>query len=94
MSKRGKLRQKIANNPKDVRFEDLRTLLERHGFVVIRVRGSHHVFAYEDTQYPQTSVTLVIPTHNNRVRKPYVLDALEALDMLFPIEVLEDEEDE
>lgn len=47
MTKREKLKQKISQNPKNVLFEDLRKLLEQYGFILDRVRGSHHSFVYE-----------------------------------------------
>ncbi len=43
-SRRRKRRQQIAQNPKNVRFEALRRLLEDYGFELKRTKGSHHAF--------------------------------------------------
>jgi predicted RNA binding protein YcfA (HicA-like mRNA interferase family) len=43
--KRQRRRQKIARNPKNVRFEDLRRVLEDYDFELKRTKGSHHSFA-------------------------------------------------
>ena len=81
MSKRDKLRQRLRNNPKGVRFSDLETLLLAFGFVLVRVSGSHHIFQYNDGKVESI---LVLPIHGNRVKTPYVRDAIELLDRLFP----------
>ena len=48
MSRRTKLRQRILEGRSDanIRFDELRALLLRLGFVE-RVRGSHHIFRKE-----------------------------------------------
>jgi predicted RNA binding protein YcfA (HicA-like mRNA interferase family) len=42
MTQRDKLLAKIQNNPKAATFQELDALLRQHGFVLDRVRGSHH----------------------------------------------------
>ncbi len=42
MTQRDKLLAKIQNNPKAVTFQELDTLLRQHGFVIVRVTGSHY----------------------------------------------------
>ncbi len=44
MSKKEKLLQAMKNNPKDVRFEDLKKLLISHGYEANNTGGSHRVF--------------------------------------------------
>jgi predicted RNA binding protein YcfA (HicA-like mRNA interferase family) len=44
MSKKDKLLKAIKNNPKDVRFEDLKKLLLSHGYAAHNTGGSHWVF--------------------------------------------------
>jgi predicted RNA binding protein YcfA (HicA-like mRNA interferase family) len=39
-----KLRRRLAQNPRSVRFADLVRVLSDLGYVETRVRGSHHVF--------------------------------------------------
>jgi predicted RNA binding protein YcfA (HicA-like mRNA interferase family) len=47
MGKLDKLIQQFLNYPPEVRFEDVRYLLEAFGFVEIRSKGSHHSFRNE-----------------------------------------------
>lgn len=58
MSKKKKLRQKIAQNPKNVSFQQLRSLLEAYGFELKRVTGSHHSFT---GMVASTKELLVVP---------------------------------
>ncbi len=81
MSKRDKLRSRLRNNPKGIKFSDLETLLGRFGFVLVRVSGSHHLFRYTSTERVEK---VVIPVHNNQVKAIYVREVLDVLDALFP----------
>ncbi len=85
MSKREKLRQKLRNNPKGVKFSELETLLGRCEFMLIRVAGSHHIFRH------RSNTKVVIPVHGNTVKPEYVNIVIEALDALYP-EIETDEE--
>lgn len=81
MSKRDKLRQKLRTNPTDVKYQQLETLLIRFGFVLVRVKGSHHLFHYEDDTFSQS---IIIPVHGKRVKPVYVTDVINILDKYFP----------
>lgn len=72
MTKREKLFDKIVNNPRDVSFADIRKLLEQENFILERVTGSHHVFR-------KTSITFVVPVHNNKVKTVYVKRVIELI---------------
>ena len=72
MSRRDKLLQRIRNNPKNVSFDTLRTLLEAHGFELKRSRGSHHSFV--GTIHGR-SVLLVVP-YQRPLKAVYVKKAL------------------
>lgn len=48
MTKKAKLLASIRNNPKDVRFDDLVTVLEAVGFVRVRQSGSHALYQHAD----------------------------------------------
>jgi len=89
MSKRDKLRRKLRNNPKGVKFADLETLLIRFGFGLVRVKGSHHFFQY---QHGEIRIIMVVPVHGNQVKPQYVTDSLDLLDELFPEEKQSDSE--
>ena len=55
MSKKDKLLQAIKNNQKNVKFEDLKKILENIGYTAINRGGSHYVFTKKD------SISLTIP---------------------------------
>ncbi len=48
MSKRKKLLDKLRNNPRAARFEDLQTVLTHSGFVLARIAGSHFIYRHMD----------------------------------------------
>jgi predicted RNA binding protein YcfA (HicA-like mRNA interferase family) len=52
--------------PSDVRFAVVRKMLEDHGWTLIRIRGSHHIF-----QKPGTGI-MPIPVHHQKVKASYV----------------------
>src|SRR5436190_1344365 len=96
MSKRDKLRRKLRNNPKGVKFSDLETLLINFGFTLVRIKGSHHFF-----QYMQGSVhaIMIVPVHGRVIKPQYVKDSLDLLDELFPEDIqdtgkLEEDDDD
>lgn len=83
MTKRDKLRRKLRNNPANATMQEVQTLLERFGFELDRVSGSHHLFVYEtDDIYRSIS----IPLHGHKVKKVYVKQVSDLLDELFPEE--------
>ena len=65
MSRKNKLFDRLKNNPKDVRFGDIRNLMVDIGFELKRTSGSHYIFSKGD-------ITFVIPAHNNKVKAVYV----------------------
>jgi predicted RNA binding protein YcfA (HicA-like mRNA interferase family) len=52
--------------PSDVRLAEVLRLVERHGWRLVRVRGSHHVFRLPDGRI------FVVPVHRNKVKYAYV----------------------
>jgi predicted RNA binding protein YcfA (HicA-like mRNA interferase family) len=90
VSKRDKLRRKLRNNPKGVRFSDLETLLIQFGFILVRVKGSHHFFQY---QQGEIKAIMVVPLHGNAVKLQYVKNSIELLDELFPEDVTQAQDD-
>jgi predicted RNA binding protein YcfA (HicA-like mRNA interferase family) len=40
-------------------------ILETKGWILVRIRGSHHAY-----QQPEASTTMVVPVHGNRDLKP------------------------
>ena len=47
MSKQDKRLNKIRNNPRNVSYEELRTILESYGFTFRDGKGSHTVYTHE-----------------------------------------------
>ena len=90
MSKRDKLRRKLRNNPKDATLQEVETLLIAFDFQRVRVRGSHHIYEYDDGV---TVKKIVIPLHGRKLKSLYAKRVVEIIDALFG-EALEDEEDD
>ena len=72
-------------------MQEVQTVLERYGFVLARIRGSHHIFEYDQGS---TVSQIVVPLHGRKVKKVYVERVVELLDDLFPLEDEPEEEDE
>jgi predicted RNA binding protein YcfA (HicA-like mRNA interferase family) len=89
MGKLEKLIQQFLNYPPEVRFEDVRYLLEAFGFVEIRSRGSHHSFRNEIGQ------KVVIPKKGGqKVKGIYVRLIVDLLDLAAPDEIAPETDDE
>ncbi len=66
MTRREKLIQRIVKRPANASFEDVRQVLEMHGWTLARTSGSHHVFTKPGMRsYP-------VPAHNGVVKRRYV----------------------
>ena len=76
MSKRKKLLKRLRNNPKNVSFEQLRSLLEAYGIILDRVSGSHHIFV---VQIGDEEFNLPIP-YRHPLKPVYVKKALDLID--------------
>lgn len=72
MTKKQKLFERIKNNPKNVKFSELRQLLLDENFVLDRISGSHHIFKRDD-------IIFVIPMHKNLVKSVYVKRVIEII---------------
>lgn len=75
MTKHAKLLARIRQNPKNVAFHDLRTLLEAYGFVLDRTRGSHHSFV----RLIGGRKRLIVIPYNQPLKESYVKDALDLI---------------
>jgi len=75
MTKLDKLRQRIEQQPQNVRFEDLDRLLLAYGFGVRQPRrGGSHYF------YNKGRVTVTIPRRKQQMPPVYVRLVLEAIE--------------
>lgn len=73
MTRRLKVYDKVKNNPKDVKFNDLKNLLLEKGFDLKRSSGSHFIFSKDE-------IVFVIPTHNNKVKEIYVKRVIDIIE--------------
>ncbi len=76
MTQRDKLLAKIRSHPKNVRFDDLQTLLAYYGYQLVRVSGSHHRYQR------QGSPPITISRHGAHVHSAAVEEVLGILDAL------------
>ncbi len=90
MSKREKRRRRIAQNPINVRFEELQQVLADYGFVLKRSRGSHHSF----TVIIDGNKELLVVPYKKRVNPIYVNQALELINRIVAEQGLDDKEDD
>lgn len=67
MVKKQKLYQRLINNQKNVKFNDFVTIVEAFGFMLDRIKGSHHT--YKHPKVPDAF--LQIQPGKNRDAKPY-----------------------
>ncbi|GAB4446993.1 MAG: hypothetical protein Fur0044_43040 [Anaerolineae bacterium] len=75
MTQQEKLRRRLEQNPKTVRFEDIDRLLQAHGFQVRQPRsGSSHHF------YKRGQIAVSVPRRRPYVLPIYVKLVLEAID--------------
>lgn len=72
MSKDDKLIKDLENNPKNVRFETLKKLLENAGYVATNNRSSHW-------QFRKPGRDLVTIPRQRPMKVIYVIEALKAL---------------
>ena len=89
LSRRQKRRNKIARNPKNVRFEDLRYLLEDYNFVLKRTKGSHHTFV---GFIGDEKVAIVIPFHRP-LKETYVKKVLSYIDEIETLDAKSEDDD-
>ena len=68
MAKWRKLLEKLNSGSKDIRFDDFMLLLNRFGFDLVRVRGSHHIMSH-----PDVVELLSIQPRKDGKAKPYQL---------------------
>ena len=75
MTKREKALQKIRNNPRGVRFNDLAKMLEQYGFEIRKTGGSHQVFM-------RGQYRISVPFRKPHLLEYVVKDALKILDKI------------
>lgn len=81
MSRREKLYQKIKNNPKNVRFEEIEQLLLNIGFEERQARkgSSHYIFYHERLK---NNIVIPKPHQGKHVKPIYIRKALTGIEIL------------
>ncbi len=82
--------EKLRQNPKNVSFDDLRTVLEDFGFEFVRSSGSHFSFNITLDDEPRL---LVVP-FSRPVKPVYVNKALELIELLLAASEEDDNDNE
>ena len=73
MSKKDKLIKAIKNNPTNIKFEDLKKILEGLGYSAINRGGSHYVFTKDNC------ISLTIP-YKKPVKVIYVKQVIQIIE--------------
>jgi predicted RNA binding protein YcfA (HicA-like mRNA interferase family) len=68
MVKSSKLYERLVANPTAMRFGDFQRVLEAFGFILDRIKGSHHVY-----KHPLVPRPLSVQPRGN-MAKPYQID--------------------
>ncbi len=66
MTKKSKLLDKALTNPRNMRFDDMVTLVEGFGFHQSRVKGSPHIFSHP--QIPELVIFKMSRAMQNLIR--------------------------
>jgi predicted RNA binding protein YcfA (HicA-like mRNA interferase family) len=82
VGKRDDIVNKARASTSNVRFTELRWLAESLGFILKRVKGSHHIFANPDTH----DVLNLQPEANGKAKSYQVKQVLQMYDTLHPEE--------
>lgn len=75
MTRKQKLYQRLVNNQKNVKFSTFLAVIEAFGFVLDRIKGSHHIYKHDDA--PDDFLVL-LPDKNGQA-KPYQIKQFLAL---------------
>lgn len=89
MTKRAKRLEKIRQNPKNVRFEDLDRVLQDYGFERRQPRSgsSHYVYLWDELQ-------LTVPYKRPFLKSHYIREALSLIDKIIEGDTDDQEEQE
>ena len=74
MTQRDKLVERLRQHPKGVTLEELDRVLRMSGFVLVRVRGSHHVY------HRPGGPSVTVASHGPHVNSDAVREVLRYID--------------
>lgn len=86
MSKQEKLLQRVKNSQKNLRFQDFCTLMTYFGFVLKRIRGSHHLY-----QHPEIDTVMSVQPRKDGLAKAYQVRQFLALIEAQNLQLTEDD---
>lgn len=69
----------LLRNPRELRFNEVETILYNYGYVLVNSKGSH--FRFKKEGFP--SITIV--SHNKKVKKWYIKDMSKILLTQLPL---------
>ncbi|MEV3659249.1 type II toxin-antitoxin system HicA family toxin [Paenibacillus larvae] len=72
MARIDKIVQKMKNRPNGVRLEEIMTVLNHNGYILVRTKGSHHHFRNEQRD-------LITLPRQNPLKAAYVRDVLKRI---------------
>ena len=78
-----KLYERIKNNPKNVRFDDIDKLLVNIGGFVRRNKGGSH-YIYSNPALRNIDDYINIPYNKPHIKKQYIIKAIEKFDLANP----------
>jgi predicted RNA binding protein YcfA (HicA-like mRNA interferase family) len=67
-----KLERRLLANPHEASFRDVAQVLQGHGWVLLRIEGSPHIFG-------KGGAILPVPVHNKRVPRTYIKQVVSQL---------------
>ncbi len=85
MAKRSKREAAIRRNQRAVRFDDLRRVLEDHGFTARKGKGDHWNFSH-----PLLPLVLTIDPAHPYIKPVYVRNAIRAIDAVAALDEADD----
>lgn len=60
--------ERILNNPKDIKWSELQTILKKFGLICEQPNSGSHWTVYDE----RSENNITVPVHNNRVKAIYV----------------------
>jgi predicted RNA binding protein YcfA (HicA-like mRNA interferase family) len=74
LTKKNKQLEKLKKRRGTIQFKEVKTILEREGYKICGINGSHHKFQNERGQ------KINIPVHNNKIKNHYLKEILKLIE--------------
>lgn len=76
MSRIRKRFARMMNNPNDIKWDELQTVLKNLGLICVPPAGGSHWTVY----HPAFNINITVPVHRNRVKSIYVKKLIQLLE--------------